>query len=345
MVNPYYVGTTLSDIGSNMSRDRGYESQQAIAQMEARQRQFAMMQQAMLERQRMAQQQQQFAQEMAFRGAGQGQDNQYRNAMLALKQQEMQNQTNGFSARDQADNTYRYAALQNALDIEKQRASLQDPRLQVERERQAALTARDLTQAQEAWDYAKVSADTKASQYNALAEQIEKEATEKEKKQSFGFDDPESRKLVADKHRSEKFAELMAMLQSDKRPGDVTPNPITKRFEAVLPPRPGGQQQQNKPLPGLGGGAYQFNPIAPQPQQQAAPTVDANKLVKVRASDGSIWNAPVGALKAMKDRDPGLQILNTNQPPPQPRGATGSWANPLLDGLYNQATTGGYNAY
>lgn len=331
--NNYYVGTTLDSIGANMSRDRGYAAQQAIAQAEARQRQAAMLQQALLERQRMAQQQQQFGQEMALRQGAQGQQNQYQNALLALRDRELQGQQNGFTPRDVADNNYRYAALANQLAIAEKQMALQDPRLQVERERQKALEDRELQRSQEDWDYNKVASEVKAGQYNALMEEIEKEAKEKEKRQSFGFDDPESRKIVADKFRKDKYQELLNMLPADKRPGDVTPNPITRRFEPVLPPRRGGPVAgSNRPLPGLGGGAYQFNPVAST--QPAQPT-QANTEVTVRASDGSLWKTTAAAFAAFKQRDPGAQMVNLNsRPTPPPAETPSTNAAPLINSLY-----------
>lgn len=227
--------------------------------------------------------------------------------LMALKERELQNQMSGFTPRDQADNQFRYDQLANQLKIAELNTQANDPRLQVERERQINLNQRELQAAQEAWDYNETAAKTKAGQYNALLDQIESEAKELEKRKDFGFDDPVSRKAVADKHRRDKWNELLQSLPLDKRPGDITPNPATRRFEAVLPPRPGGQQQggynplniptgtpagNNQPLPGLGGGPM------------------AGRMVTVRLPDGTVGEVPADKQEALWKRYPGARFFD-----------------------------------
>lgn len=312
-MNNYFVGTTLDTIGNNRTREYGMDAQQAIAMAEARQRQAAILHQAMLERERMAQQQNQFNQELAFRQAGQGQANQYQNALLALKQQEAQNQINGFTPRDIADQNYRYAALENALKLEQERAKIPPWQIQSEKEKQAAIAARDLLQAQEAWDYNEALAKAQADQHNALLDQFEQEAKDKEKRITFGLDNPESRKLVADKYRRDKLAEILKSL-----PGNITLNKVTKRFEVMLPPRPGGARvNTNVDNPGMANNPVGFNVGL------------ANKPIKVRTSDGRLWDTTAAMFAQFKRRDPGVHIVGDNAVPGNvSHGASDSWEEP-----------------
>lgn len=326
--NPYFVGTTLTDIGNNMSRAQGFETQQAIAQMQMRQQQAAMIRQAMLEREKMAQQQQQFAQEMAYRNASLGQEGDYRKQLLGLRDRELSNNINGFSARDAADNAYRYAALQNHLDIEKQRSSQLDPRLAVEKERQAALNMREIAAAQEAWDMEDAAAKAKTSQYNALVADIEAKAKKLEQKSGWGFDDPDSRKVLADEARQKGYAELNNALSLDKRPGEIIQDPITKRFQPVGRPRPGGARITGAVNPSMANNPAGFS-VAQAVGQGTTSTGSsvADKPVKVRTSDGQIWDTTASRFGLFKRRDPGAVILNPTAAP-STGGATGSWDAP-----------------
>lgn len=322
-VLPYYVGSSLDTIGNNMSRDREMEARAAMAQQQARAQQAAVLQQAMLQRQQMAQQQQQFQQELAARTAQQQQAAQYQNSLLGLKERELTN----FGPRDVADQQYRYDALKNALEIERTRANAIDPRLAVENRRQQEINARELAGAQEAWDYNDVATRTKANQYNALVDQIEAEATKVEKKDGWGFDDPESRKIAADNIRRTKYAELMQMLMADRRPGDIAPNPVTRKFEPVLPPRPGGQRINPSGVnPGLANNPVGFRvgtstATGSVPINAGSGLPDVNTPIKIRASDGKIWDTTAGMFQLFKQRDPGAQIISPSSSPmvnPQP---------------------------
>jgi hypothetical protein len=300
----------------------------------------------------MAQQQGQFQDELALRRSGQDQTGQYQNMLMALKQREFDNQLSGFTPRDVADNQFRYEQLANQLKIAELNAKAQDPRLQVERERQDAILRREQSAALEDWEYNKVAAENKANQYNSLLNAIEEEAKKKEARQSWGFDDPESRKLEADKHRQTSIKELLQQLPLDRRPGDIHYNPVTKKFESLLPRRPSIYGTQ--PLPGLGGapwnpvqqpgvgqpppqiqtGVAQPQPAAAQQPQTGQPS--ANTPIKIRTSDGKIWDTTSGMWSNFKRRDPGAQIITPQgvRPDRQTDPTTGQSNVNLLRWLY-----------
>lgn len=252
----YYVGD-LNNIGQQMSQDREIQARKAMAQAEQRRAAEAQIQQALMERARQQQQNQQFQQELGLRQADQQQRNAYQNLLLGLRQKEIESQGQ-INPQIQLDEDYRRAALaQRIKELELQNQT-PDARVAAALATQAGQTARDTAQAQEAWESETAGARSKAAQYNALVESIDKDAEDAANKYDpWGWTTDTDKKRAGEEFRRAKYAELIQGLSLDKRPGDISPNPTTRRFEPVLRPRPGG----NMTAPPIG------MPQAVMPQQ------------------------------------------------------------------------------
>lgn len=123
-VNPYYVGSTLTDIGNNMSRDYATDAQLRAAELQARNQFAAILQQAVQAQANRAQQNDQFGQEMAYRNAALGQNNSQFGSNLdymreALKAQLMNQEAARRQQGEQfnAEQAYRNAALAQTGDL------------------------------------------------------------------------------------------------------------------------------------------------------------------------------------------------------------------------------------
>lgn len=245
----YYVGSNLSDLGRNMVSDTMNERDNAVRQQEQQRLAYAQFIQAMQQREAQQQQSRQFQQELAFRGQGQQQNNAYQQALIDLQRQQQNFAQTGTTPAQEWQNQFGYAQLRNQLDIAKAQQGAIGQQGIAAMINQQGITARDASMAQETYDASEASAKAKAAQYNALLEQIEQDATQVEKKHDpWGWTTAEDKKLAGEQYKRSKFSELIQAMQLDKRPGDISPNPATKRFEPTLPARrPGGAQLQSMP--------------------------------------------------------------------------------------------------
>lgn len=285
----YYVGTTLDTIGNNMSADRATAARAQMAQAEQHRLQYQALQQALMQQAAQQQQAMQFGQDLQFRRDAQQQEAAYRNSLLGLRQQDAAQ-----------ENTYRYAALENALKQIEAQAKLQDPRVAAARIIQDETTKRDLAIATENAEAENAAALAKASQYNALLDTIKKEAEEVAKKHDpWGWTTAEDKTRAGAEHERARFNEVLAMLPGDRRPGDIGFNPAANRFEPVLRRIPGAQQQAN--------------PLAPQPQTTTTST-QRDVPIKVITSDGRTWDALSSQWPAIKQRDPGARLVGGPSP-------------------------------
>lgn len=319
----YYVGSTLDTLGQSMVADRATDARLEAARMEQQRLQFAALQQALMQQAQQRQQAQQFQQELGLRQSAQDQDNAYRTAMLGLQER----QFTGLTPAQDAENRYKYAALENQLKVAQ---ATQDPRLQVEIERRSSMEAMDKALALENWEAETAASKAKAADYNASAQEIERQAAEIERKKGWGPDDPASRKVEADALRSQKYAELVANLRADQRPGIISPDATGRKFVEVLRP---------KPVSRLG------SPVQPPqigPVQNEAPLRDVP--VKVRNSRGQVFDIMSSQWPLAKQRDPGAVLLTENPQRvvpgsvPAQHGASGSWtpaSQPQRSGLLN----------
>lgn len=326
----YYVGSNLSDIGRFMSMDRDSEERANVARMEQNRLAAAQIAKALQDRQ-------QFEQELAFRQMAQNQQNQYQNALLGLKQREMDFGQSGISEAAKLDDQYRYAALRNAIELGQIRQNTTDPRILEEKERQKQINNRAFQEAMDNFDYETNASISKAADYNARAQEIENQAKAIESAKHFRFGNAEKNKIEADKYRTEQYAALHAAQSVDRRPGTISPDATGRRFVPITPRRPVHPDQpygmpqvpgvpRNGPLPGLGGGQF-YNPAA------AISPSGRGVMVQVRLSDGRRAEIPDSSWPAVQAQDPGAVLITVNRPGEGSYGATGSWEEPPQQGI------------
>lgn len=275
----YYVGSNLTDLGNNITRD-------TMSQRENERLMQTALLQALAQRQQHEQAQQQFQQELAFRQQQAQQQNAYQNALLGLKQQEFQQQATGWTPRDTAEQAYRYAALQNALDISKQQAQIPGQQAAAAYINQNGLNFRDQQLAKEAADAENQSSMARAAEYNARAKMIDDAAAEAKAKgskhwwNSQSTADEESNKII-----KQGYADLMMALSQDKRPGTISPDASGRRFVPV---------QRNVQAPQMFYGG--LGPHLQQQLQFGAPATNPPQSALIQALQGtntlSNTNAP-----------------------------------------------------
>lgn len=282
-LNNYYVGTTLDTIGNNMTRD-------VMSQRENERLMQAALMHALAQRQQQEQAQQQFQQELAFRNQQAQQQNAYQNALLGLKQQEFQQQATGFTPRDVADQTYRYAALENALNIAKQQSQIPSQQAAAAMINQQGLTFRDMQLAKEAADAENAAAQSKAAEYNARAKILDDAAAEYAKQRGSEWF---TRQSTANQEAQEKirqgYSDLLAALSQDKRPGTISLDASGKRFVPIT---------RNVAAPQMQFGFNQgMNPV-----QFGAPPQEVQGNALLQALQGtntlSNTNAPAAAIQS-----------------------------------------------
>lgn len=322
----YYVASDLNTLGTNMSQDRATAARLQAAQMEQQRLAYAAFMQQLQQRQAQQQQAQQFQQELALRQSGQTQENAYRNAMLGLQKQQQEFAQTGYTPEQEWMRQFREKEIESKERIAQYGQNQIGQQALAAMINQQGLTSRYGQESQEIREAEEAAVKAKQSQYNAILDQIDIEAKEVERKKSWGWNDPQSRKIEADQHRSTKFAELMQALQLDRRPGDIALNPQTRRFESALPVRRPSQAGGVNPLTfgQLGtNGATQLDPrqaaliqalqgqAQPQIQSNNAPPVTAiSRPIRVRASDGRIWIiSNQQQLEAIRARDPGAVVV------------------------------------
>lgn len=335
----YYVGSNLSDIGRAMQEDRGLASREEMARMENARLQQAALMQALERREASERQSQQFAQELALRQAAQQQQQGYQNQLFDLKKQEFEFNKNGTTPAQEWENTYRNQALVNALEIAKLNAGRYDPRVAEEGLKQDALNERDYRLALENVDAENSSANAKASEYNALANQIEQDIQQKQSSRAGEWFTTEgTAKQEAEAARTERFQALLQSMQADRRPGNISTDATGRRFVPILRAKP-------QPYPSMRGG---YNPIQAgaggqpangvQGQAQGAasgggirmgdptqkiPTPQAveDKPIQVMDSTGRVFTIMARNFPVAKQRDPGIQIVTQGTPSGPSRAA------------------------
>jgi hypothetical protein len=124
-LQPYMLGSSLDTIGNNMARNYGVDAQRYAAelalqaQQEQARNQYAIaLQQALQSQQARQAQERQFNQELAYRNAALGQNQDFRNRSLTQEQQQFE-----------ANQNYLRDALRNQLEIARTGQDRNDPRV------------------------------------------------------------------------------------------------------------------------------------------------------------------------------------------------------------------------
>lgn len=327
---PYYVGSTLDTIGRSMQADRDTEARSAIAQQEQQRLAMGQFLQALQHQQAQEQNQQQFMQELAYRKSAQDQQSQYQHDLLGLRRNELDFSQNGYSPIQSWEQAFRERELASKERVAEMQSKMGVPRVEEERFKQNAISERDDRLAMENVQAENAAAQTKAAEYNALAEQIRGEAKRLKDTGNEWFTSHSSADEKSRLHLN-KLQGLIEALRTDTRPGQISPTPDGK-FQPVLRnfvPRTsafGNQPNGFNPVQRFDSEAGANGQTIPAPSRLGGPVQApvTDKPIRVQTSDGRIIPMMSSNFAEAKQRDPGVKIVSVMSPLSNPSGPVGT---------------------
>lgn len=238
-VNPYYVGSNLSDIGRFMSQDRATDAQLRAAELQARNQFAQIIQQAMQAQANRSQQGDQFNQDLAFRNAALAQRGD-------LSGRELDQDQSQFAANQAWMREQLKAELANRLELGKMGQGRMDSQVLAALINQQAITGRGEMERNEQSEFENQTAQALASQYNTVLEPL-KAAAKSKAADGFMWG---TRDATEDKYkqvyRSVLDPEISRLVQSIQGQPIIF-NAATERFEPVARRQPTASTQQLPP--------------------------------------------------------------------------------------------------